>query len=108
MYAGRIAEIGETEHIFRDPRHPYTRGLLEAVPTAASKRGQLAAIRGTVPELLDSKPGCRFAGRCPYETDACRTLDPGLQPVAPGHSVSCFIHHAPPSGVQPDFGTRTS
>ena len=108
MYAGQIAEIGTTEQIFNDPRHPYTRGLLEAVPTAASKRGKLAAIKGSVPELVNPAPACRFSGRCLYETDACQMTNPALQEVDAEHSVSCFIHHAPPKGARPSLSKRTS
>jgi oligopeptide/dipeptide ABC transporter ATP-binding protein len=101
-------EIGTTEQIFNDPSHPYTRGLLEAVPTASSKRGALAAIRGSVPELVAPKPACRFTGRCLFETEACRGFDPSLQDVAPDHAVSCFIHHPPPEGARPSFDEKTS
>jgi oligopeptide/dipeptide ABC transporter ATP-binding protein len=108
MYAGRIAEIGTTEQIFNDPRHPYTRGLLAAVPTAASQRGKLAAIKGSVPELVAPKPSCRFTGRCLFETEACGSFDPVLQDIASDHAVSCFIHHPPPEGARPSFDTKTS
>jgi oligopeptide/dipeptide ABC transporter ATP-binding protein len=109
MYAGRIAEVGSTGRIFRDPRHPYTRGLLAAVPSAAHERGKLAAIKGTVPELVDPPPSCRFVGRCPHETAPCRTFDVPLKPVVEGHEVACFIHHEPPPGAgeRPTFAMRT-
>jgi len=103
MYAGRIVEIGTTEDVFANPRHPYTRGLMAAVPTAGTARGKLAAIRGTVPELVDPPSACRFAGRCPYETAACRRNDPSLLPVAGDHSVACFIDHPTGSQVAPSF-----
>ena len=108
MYAGRVVEIGSTDQIFRNPRHPYTRGLIAAVPTAGTRRGELAAIRGTVPELVDPAPACRFAGRCPFETDGCRRFDPHLQTVSEGHSVACFIDHAAPAGRRPSFDRATT
>jgi oligopeptide/dipeptide ABC transporter ATP-binding protein len=108
MYAGRVVEIGPTEEIFRDPRHPYTRGLLAAVPTSGTPRGGLAAIPGTVPELVNPPAACRFAGRCAFETDACRRFDPDLGKVTDGHSVACFIDHAPPAGERPSYERATA
>jgi oligopeptide/dipeptide ABC transporter ATP-binding protein len=101
MYAGQIVEIGETEDLFADPRHPYTRGLLAALPAAGVPRGKLAAIPGTVPELVDPPAMCRFSGRCPHTAGACLSHLPALQPVRPGHSVACFLDHPPPSGEPP-------
>ena len=76
MYAGRIAEIGTPAQIFREPLHPYTRGLLGAIPGRVQSRGQLAAIEGTVPELVSPPPSCRFVGRCPHEVEVCARYDP--------------------------------
>jgi oligopeptide/dipeptide ABC transporter ATP-binding protein len=92
MYAGRIVETGTTEEIFRNPLHPYTRGLMAAVPSAAHKRGELAAIHGNVPELVEPSPSCRFNTRCPYAVEICRTTDPSLVTVEDQHSVSCFAY----------------
>ncbi len=108
MYAGRIVEIGPSGDIFRDPRHPYTRGLLAAIPTQAAPRGGLAAIKGSVPELIDPPEACRFAGRCPFATDACHAHDPELASVVGEHSVACFIHYPPPSGTRPSFDRETA
>lgn len=108
MYAGRIVEIGPTGDVFGDPRHPYTRGLIASVPSAGTSRGRLAAIRGTVPELLDPPSACRFGGRCLHEASACRQNDPWLQPVSDSHSVACFIHHSAPRGAQPSYGEFTA
>ena len=63
MYAGRIVEIGLTEEVFSDPLHPYTRGLMSAVPSSAHRRGKLAAIEGSVPELIEPAPSCRVNTR---------------------------------------------
>ena len=101
MYAGRIVEAGPTAQVLADPQHPYTRGLLAAVPSATHRRGELVAIEGTVPELIDPPPSCRFAGRCPHAAPACERRDPVLAPVAGGHEVACFLHH-PPDGADPD------
>ena len=108
MYAGRIVEIGRTDEIFQNPHHPYTRGLISAIPAAGTPRGQLEAIRGSVPELVDPPKACRFAGRCPYETNSCRTNDPELIEVSQGHSVACFITHSGPSGDQPSYSQVTT
>ncbi len=92
MYAGRIVEIGTTEDIFRNPLHPYTRGLMAAVPSAAHRRGELASIVGNVPELVDPGPACRFNTRCPYAVEICRTTDPRTIDIAETHSVACFAY----------------
>lgn len=103
MYAGRIVEIGTTDDIFSNPRHPYTRGLMDAVPTAEASRGGLSAIGGTVPELVNPPRACRFAGRCPYKADSCQSHDPNIKAISPTHSVACFIDHAAPSGGRPSY-----
>ncbi|KAA9009395.1 ABC transporter ATP-binding protein [Histidinibacterium aquaticum] len=93
MYAGRIAEVGTVSQVFTDPRHPYTQGLLNAVPRAGTRRGHLASIPGTVPELVDPPPACRFVDRCPKAMAQCRGADPQLLPVTEGHDVACFLEH---------------
>ena len=96
MYAGRIAEIGPTASIFRQRLHPYTRGLLAAVPSRAHRRGALAAIEGSVPELIDPAPACRFHTRCPYAVELCSRVDPPLTaPSEPGHRVACLAYESP-------------
>jgi oligopeptide/dipeptide ABC transporter ATP-binding protein len=112
MYAGRIAEIGDTDEVFSDPAHPYTRGLMRAVPSAHQERGRLSAIRGNVPELIDPTPSCRFSTRCPYAVELCHTTDPRLLSLGNSHSVACFAHDsAGDLGVRPEelpsFARRT-
>ncbi len=63
MYAGNVVETGPTREVLRSPRHPYTRGLLQAIPDETIERGELVGVAGTVPSLLDPPPGCRFAPR---------------------------------------------
>jgi oligopeptide/dipeptide ABC transporter ATP-binding protein len=109
MYAGRVVEVGTTDEIFTNPLHPYTRGLLAAIPSRSHDRGKLVAIRGSVPELIDPPPACRFADRCSHAVDVCRREDPVLTDVEATHAVACFIHN-PPAGVVdlPSFANRTS
>jgi oligopeptide/dipeptide ABC transporter ATP-binding protein len=99
MYAGRIVETGTTAEIFSNPRHPYTRGLMAAVPSAAHRRGELASIVGNVPELVDPEPACRFNPRCPYAVEICRTSDPRTINIEDSHSVACFAYESDDTGV---------
>ncbi len=102
MYAGRIAEIGRTDDLFRLPLHPYTRSLMSAIPSSRSQRGQLAAIEGNVPELIDPPPSCRFHSRCPYSLDICRTVDPRFLRHDVDHGVACHGHDDPADlGLRP-------
>ncbi|RMC36355.1 ABC transporter ATP-binding protein [Paracoccus alkanivorans] len=90
MYAGTVVERGRVESIFGDPQHPYTIGLMAAVPRMDTRRGRLAAIPGSVPPPWAQVPGCRFAARCPLADDRCRSEPPGLREIAPGHEIACW------------------
>ena len=91
MYLGQIAEEGATERIFSDPRHPYTRALLAAVPSVdPARRGAAARLVGDVPSPAAPPPGCRFHTRCPEVFDRCRVEEPPSYAVADGVS-RCFL-----------------
>ncbi|MGE0812587.1 MAG: ABC transporter ATP-binding protein [Vicinamibacterales bacterium] len=91
MYAGRIVEVGPVRAIFRQPAHPYTRGLLASMPSGRAG-DRLVAIEGTVPNLADLPPGCAFAPRCPSRFDACARAVPPDVPVGDAHHARCFLH----------------
>jgi oligopeptide/dipeptide ABC transporter ATP-binding protein len=104
MYAGRVVETRDAEELFRAPLHPYTRGLLAATPSHREERGRLAAIDGTVPELIDPPPACRFHPRCPHAAEVCTVVDPVLtRPPAAEGQVACFLYQTPHEvGVEPE------
>jgi peptide/nickel transport system ATP-binding protein len=94
MYAGKVVEEAPVKALFGAPRHPYTQGLIRSIPRpdrAGGEHPRLEAIPGTVPKLIEPRPGCRFAGRCKYAQAACREADPPLRDVAPGHKVACIL-----------------
>lgn len=91
MYAGRVAEVGSVRDMFKDPLHPYTRLLIEALPSIRQKR-RLTSIPGLPPALLNPPPGCLFHPRCPCAMDVCREEVPDLQEAKPGHIVACHLY----------------
>ena len=93
MYTGKIMEAAETVALFDTPLHPYTRGLMRAIPSVTSRRdqGELYEISGVVPSLLNLPSGCPFNPRCPLVGDICRRQEPELEEAAPGHWVSCWM-----------------
>jgi oligopeptide/dipeptide ABC transporter ATP-binding protein len=90
MYLGRIIESASVRLIFHDPRHPYTRGLLNSIPSITTRGRRLVPIEGVVPDLLDMPHGCGFAPRCPFRKEMCDIHVPELKEVAPGHRVACW------------------
>ncbi len=90
MYASRVAERGSVAHIFENPLHPYTRGLLKSIPRLGAKKERLNVIEGNVPGATRLPDGCRFAGRCPLADDHCRNAQPPLVEYEPGHLAACW------------------
>jgi oligopeptide/dipeptide ABC transporter ATP-binding protein len=93
MYAGRIVERAPADALIARPLHPYTQGLIAAVPRLAARDGDggaLRAIPGNVPNPLALPPGCRFSDRCPLADQGCRAAEPALVDVGGGRQVACF------------------
>lgn len=90
LYAGRLMEVGRTVAVLRNPAHPYTAGLMAAFPSLREEKKQLQGIPGSLPDLSQAIPGCVFAPRCPYATDACRKAQPPLETLPDGRQVACF------------------
>ena len=90
MYAGNSVEYAATEKLFKNPRHPYTSGLLQAVPRIG-RIEELKAIKGTVPDLVSPPPGCRFHKRCPHVTAVCQMDHPPFIQVEDDHYVACYL-----------------
>ena len=90
MYAGQIVERAPVRRLFEAAQHPYTIGLLGAIPELDRRRARLATIEGTVPDLGAELPGCRFAPRCPFAEPRCRADAPSLREVEPGHEAACW------------------
>jgi len=91
MYAGRVVEEAPTRRLFTAPLHPYTQGLLAAIP-GATPGSRLRAIEGSVPSPGTVGPGCAFAPRCPARVDGCDTVAPAVSAPAPAHRVRCHLH----------------
>ena len=94
MYCGQIVEHADVKTLFNHPQHPYTKGLIESIPsfdsTSGKSKEKLATIEGMVPSLFDLPVGCNFQDRCAYATEECRSKEPSLRPIASEHEVSCF------------------
>ncbi len=94
MYLGKLMEVAESDPLYETPLHPYTKSLLSSIPLPdpeANKQSKRIILQGEVSSPINPKPGCRFAGRCQYATDKCRSEEPILEEVKPGRFVAC--HH---------------
>ena len=91
MYAGNVVEVGSTRQIFENPVHPYTQGLMKAIPLMDKDQDRLIGIEGSVPNLINPPTGCRFNPRCRRCEEKCRTAKPSYLTVTEGHLVAC--HH---------------
>jgi oligopeptide/dipeptide ABC transporter ATP-binding protein len=91
MYAGRIVEEGSVRAILREPKHPYTQGLLASIPGGAPGE-RLRAIEGTVPMLGALPSGCAFNPRCPFRFEPCTVAPPPVYTVGPEHGARCYLH----------------
>jgi peptide/nickel transport system ATP-binding protein len=92
MYAGNIVEVAEVNELFKNPLHPYTQGLLAAIPRPDAVRGELTSIKGSVPNLIYPPSGCRFHPRCPSVFEKCPLSKPPLVEARAGHFVECFLY----------------
>ena len=92
MYLGHIVEYGDTIAIFDDPRHPYTQGLLKAIPKLDQNVERLEVIPGFIPNLIDAPSGCRFHPRCKHAMEICRKERPCKIEIASGHIVFCHLY----------------
>jgi peptide/nickel transport system ATP-binding protein/oligopeptide transport system ATP-binding protein len=107
MYLGRIVETGPAEQVFADPRHPYTRALLSAIPVASPQaRRERRILQGDVPSPISPPPGCHLHTRCPYAADLCRQNRPLLDDDGSGQATACHFWRDLPSAkdVRPDEG----
>jgi peptide/nickel transport system ATP-binding protein len=99
MYAGEIVEQTDVTTLFRQPRHPYTQGLIASIPVVGEVKDELAVIPGNVPNLIDLPTGCRFAPRCltrlKENVVLATELHPQLRPIGAGHGVRCWVYHDP-------------
>jgi peptide/nickel transport system ATP-binding protein len=92
LYMGRIVEEGDTDSIFHDTRHPYTRGLLSALPSDKTWGTPLTVIPGSVPTATNVAPGCSFAPRCSEVMEVCQTTDPRRTVFTTTHSAECHLY----------------
>jgi peptide/nickel transport system ATP-binding protein len=92
MYGGQIVEVAEVNELFSEPLHPYTQGLLSCIPSGTKRKARLKPIQGNVIDLRETVNYCKFAPRCPFVMDHCKTAKPNLLEVKAKHKVACYLH----------------
>jgi oligopeptide/dipeptide ABC transporter ATP-binding protein len=92
MYAGKAVEHTDVYRTFKEPKHPYTWGLLQSIPKLSERTERLVPIEGQPPSLIDLPPGCAFAPRCPFVMEACTQADPPDYAVAAEHTAKCYLY----------------
>lgn len=106
MYAGEIVEEADVRTIFRNPLHPYTKGLIGSIPVLGALRERLEVIPGVVPSMIDLPPGCRFAPRCgprvEHGLQICTQQEPDLREVEDGHKARCWLYFGPEKVIDLD------
>ena len=101
MYLGKIVEQTNVKEIFRNPKHPYTQGLMNSIPSlAATKKKRLVPIKGIVPDPLDVPKGCSFEPRCPHAMKICREKFPPIKEIESGHTAACWLYTNAKEGVE--------
>ena len=98
LYAGRVAEVGDVREVFKEPLHPYTRGLIGSIPAIGDEDKRLTGIPGVAPSPTNWPEGCRFHPRCPRAMAVCSTEVPRLSTVKGEHATACHLYTEPPGG----------
>ncbi len=93
MYAGKVVEYTDAKRLFKDPKHPYTWGLMNAIPRLDIEQEELYNIPGVVPDPLHFPDGCKFNTRCPFVSEKCREEEPELKEIDKGHFVRCYYYN---------------
>ncbi|TGY41370.1 ATP-binding cassette domain-containing protein [Clostridium sartagoforme] len=95
MYLGKIVEIAESEELYENPLHPYTKGLISSIPIAdpiETRKSEIEIIKGDLPSSINIPSGCRFHTRCPYATEKCRQVEPEMKEISDNHQVACHLY----------------
>lgn len=108
MYAGKVVEQADVQSLFESPKHPYTKGLLESIPSLSSNRKRLYSIKGNVPIPGTANKGCSFAPRCEFAMDICREKEPKQVDVGNNHLAKCFLYETHEEGGLETHDTKSA